>query len=238
MGKFLRPRRGNVNEAVYENIVLYKGEILLEYPEGRGVGKSPGRIIIGTGDDPYNRKKDVTNNPDDYQPFITDPSIYVPIFSDSSPSTEYDYEDNDRGATLLGSIISGVTKLPVLIGFIKKILCRHTDNLRYDNDRIKALEQAIANINNLNVIDIKTKFIVVHGTYPNYLYINADVDDGYEFLKWDQICVENASPISRNVLVPLEPYRKSTNAYPISGSFDYTKSYICYYTMIKRPTNN
>ena len=234
MGKFLRPRRGNVNEAIYENITLYRGEIFLEYPEGAGVGKSPGRIIIGTGDDTYSQKKNVTRNPDDYQPFITDPSLYVPIYSDSHVSENYSYEDTDRGASILENIIAGVTKLPVMLGLIKSVLCRHTDNLRYDNDRICTIESTMATLSGINVLDIKTKTITLTGDNPNYLYMNAVIDSGYEFLKWDQVIASGSNPSSTTILFPLDVYNKTTRAYPLSSTYDYTRTYKCSYTLVKR----
>ena len=233
MGRFLKPRRGNINEAVYENITLLKGEMFLEYPEGAGVGKSPGRIIIGTGDDSYNKKKNVTRNPDDYQPFITDPAIYIPIYSDSSPSQNYSYEDTDRGASIIGNIIEEVTKLPVMLGLIKSVLCRHTDNLRYDNDRICTIENTMARVDSVNILDVKKKSITARADQSSYLYLDATVDSGYEFFKWDQIIAEGLNPNINNLLFPVDPHNKTTRAYCL-GTFDYSKNYTCYYTIIKR----
>ena len=233
MGKFFRPRRGNINEALYTNITLLQGEMFFEYPEGAGVGKSPGRIIIGTGDDAYNKKKNVTRNPDDYQPFITDPAIYVPIYSDSSPSVDYRYDDTDRGTTIIGNMIEHVTKLPVLLGLIKSVLCRHTDNLKYDNERITTLEGTVARVESVNVLDIKKKTITVRGDNASYLYINATIDSGYEFLKWDEIVAEGLNPNLNNILFPVDPHNKTTRAYCL-GTFDYNRNYTCYYTLIKR----
>ena len=234
MGKFLRPRRGNIDQALDENITLFKGEIFLEYPEATGVGKSPGRIIIGTGDDTYRQKKNVTRNPDDYQPFITDPSLYIPIYSDSSPSQDYHYEDNDRGTTILSYIIEHTTKLPVMLGLIKQVLCRHTDNLKNDNDRLNSIEDTIADLTDLNIIDIKTKTITLVGDNPNYLYLDAEIDSGYEFLKWDQVIEDNVNPSINNSLFPVDVYNKVTRAYPLSGSYDYDRNYKCRYTIVKR----
>ena len=141
MGKYLRPRRGNENLAVRENIKLLEGEIFLEYPEGRGIGKSPGRIIIGNNNDTYNQKVNSTTETNVFQPFITDPSIYVPLYDDSAPQPDYKYDDTDRGGSIINNIIEGVRKLPEIIGAIKKVLSEHTDNLRYDDYRIKELQE-------------------------------------------------------------------------------------------------
>jgi len=238
MGKYLRPRRGNIDQALQENIVLLNSEIFLEFPEGAGIGKSPGRIIVGTGDDAYREKKNVTRNPDDFQPFITDPSLYVPIYSDSQPSEDYKYEDNDRGTSIISNMIEKVTKLPVMLGLIKNVLCRHTDNLKYDNYRLNQIENILADLSSINVIDIKTKTKNITGDNPNYLYIDADIDDGYEFLKWDQIIADNTNPGPSTLLFPVDNYNKTTRAYPLSGNYDYNKIYKCRYTIVKRPIND
>ena len=143
MGKYLRPRRGNENEAVQANIRLLEGEIFIEYPEGRGMGKSPGRIIIGNGVDTYNQKVNSTTETDTFQPFITDPSLYKPIFEDSGTKPDYKYDDTDRGTSIIARMVNGIKSIPELIGLIKKTLCEHTDNLKYDDYRIKEI------INNL-----------------------------------------------------------------------------------------
>ena len=234
MGKFLRPRRGNIDEATSENITLYRGEIFLEYPEGRGVGKSPGRIIVGTGDDTYNQKEDITDDPTKYQPFITDPSIYSPIYNDSHPSDNYRYEDDDRGATLIGNMFNRYTKLPTMLGWIKKVLCRHTDNLRYDNERINALENTVIRT---NILDIQTRSITIRTTSPGTTYINidAEIDEGYEFLKWDQVVLDTNSFQSTDVILyPKNPHESSTRAYVLSGYVNTTRAYLAYYTIIKR----
>lgn len=237
MGKFLRPRRGNINEAVTEDITLYKGEIFLEYPEGRGIGKSPGRIIIGTGDDSYRQKENITDDPTIYQPFITDPSIYSPIYNDSKPSEDYRYDDDDRGASIISNMINRATKLPAMLGWIKKVLCKHTDNLRYDNERIKNLEQATILT---DILDIKTKSIIIDPPHnQSYMDISAEVDEGYEFFKWEQIACR-AQPqryftYAEYPLIIFDSFTQDTRAYnltnlPIEDAIPYEFRY----TIIKR----
>jgi hypothetical protein len=148
MGKYLRPRRGNKNDAYEEDIVLLKGEIFLEYPEGKGIGKSAGRIIIGDGDSSYKELKDAPEEPTDFQAFITDPSMYIPVYYDSKPSTDYDYDDTDRGVTTIGEMVNAKLKLSEVISKVKKVLCEHTDNLRFDNDRIVDLIESTAKLDN------------------------------------------------------------------------------------------
>ena len=72
----------------------------------------------------------------------------------------------------------------------------------------------------------------------NYLYIDADIDDGYEFLKWDQVIANNTNPSTSTLLFPVDNYNKTTRAYPLSGTYDYNKTYKCRYTIVKRPTND
>ena len=156
MGKYLRPRRGNENEAIDANIKLWKGEIFMEYPEGRGIGKSAGRIVIGNGEDTYSEKVNVTTDPHVFQPFITDPSIYVPLHEDSAPEQDYKYDDEDRGTTIAGRWITGVRALPTIIGYIKGILCEHIDNLKYDDYRIKLLRSNVDD-NNDKIADLYLK---------------------------------------------------------------------------------
>ena len=156
MGKYLRPRRGNENEAIRANIKLWNGEVFFEYPEGRGIGKSPGRIIIGNGNDTYQEKENVTNDPAKFQPFITDPSIYIPLHDDFVPKKDYKYDDEDRGTTVIGRWLVGFRKLPEILGYIKEILCEHIDNLKYDDYRIKILRSNVDD-NDHDIFDLYTK---------------------------------------------------------------------------------
>ncbi len=149
MGKYLRPRRGYENEAKEANIKLLNGEIFMEYPDGVGIGKSAGRLIVGNGNDNYSEKVNNSTEAYDFKPFITDPSLYQPLFEDSAPSAFWEYDDEDRGATIIDKIKMSISTLPEIIGNIKATLCEHTDNLRYDNKRI------MENASSINTLDNK-----------------------------------------------------------------------------------
>ena len=230
MGKYLRPRRGNEDVATTANIKLLDGEIFLEYPEGKGMGKSPGRIIIGNGNDTYNEKVNASTNPGDFKPFITDPSLYQPIYDDNSPSNEYHYEDSDRGKSIIESMVDAVKTLPECIGLIKKILCRHTDNLRNDNDRLNALE---AKGLRTDILDMRIVEVIAKPSgYISTVQIAAPNLSGWQFFMWTQISTGSnpaepayfENPIAATTF--LRSYKNKTLIYNIN--------YHCYALFVKR----
>ena len=177
MGKYLRPRRGNENEAIRANIKLWNGEVFFEYPEGRGIGKSPGRIIIGNGNDTYQEKENVTDDPTKFQPFITDPSIYAPLHNDFIPKEDYKYDDEDRGTTVIGRWLVGFRKLPEILGYIKEILCEHIDNLKYDDYRIKDLNSTFVETTNKFNGDISTLFNKTEVNANDIVKLNSELNN-------------------------------------------------------------
>lgn len=233
MGKFLRPRRGHETESIDENILLKEGEIFLEYPDDGGVGKSPGRIIIGSGSDRYNQKENASTESNVFKPFITDPQIYTPVYRDSNPSEEYRYDDGDRGAITLSNIIMGRLKLPVIIGMMKEVLCRHTDNLRYDNDRLNALEEKIGNS---DILDMKVGYVDVdmEGAVVSSKQLSLNtIESGYEFLKWESVGTLNG--ITTEPVFIENISLQSTYIRTFSGKYlNYLATYRCYYTIVKR----
>lgn len=198
MSKKLRPRRGAEDAAIQEDILLEEGEIFMEFQTDRGEGYGPGRLIVGNGSSRYNEKVNNTNDPTEFQPFMTDPQIYVPIYDDSEPKPQdpekYSYEDTDRGYTKLkNDLLMGIRKLPETIGIIKEVLCRHTDNLRYDNDRITNLENQL---DSSNILDIMSYGYIYNtaDTFIREFPISIDenssaIPEGYTFYKWESVAV-------------------------------------------------
>lgn len=186
MGRYLRPRRTNEDKALEKNIKLLDGEIIMEYPEGRGIGKSPGRIIIGNGNNTYLEKVNATTETSDFQPFITDPSLYSPIFKDSAPKQDYDYDDDDNGTFKINNMKPGIRKLPEIIGLIKETLCEHTDNIKNINDKLRT-------VSSLNVFDMKIVTVTVTpSAYQSSIQIVApDEGPDWKFLTWTNFTTEN-----------------------------------------------
>lgn len=232
MGKHLRPRRGNENNAIAENLLLLEGEVFFEYPEGRGLGKSPGRIIIGNGNDKYSEKNNSTTNTYEYQPFITDPQIYVPQFDDSSPKDNFEYDDEDRGTiNLKKNFLVGIRTLPDIIGIIKEVLCRHTDNLKYDDKRIKSLEEKTTKT---DILDIKVCSVTVSpdSFVPTIELKARNIPEGYDFFKWDLVTTYGAT--SSPCYID-DPISKNTYLRSYTGTnLQFNVQYTCFFTAVKR----
>lgn len=235
MGKYLRPRRGNEDEALRHNIKLWNGEMFLEYPEGRGIGKSAGRIVIGNGNDTYTEKENVTDDPTKFQPFITDPSIYTPLYEESLPKENYKYDDEDRGATIIiNRWLSGFRKLPEIIGYIREILCEHTDNLRYDDYRIKRLEENGGYFSKILDIKIVTKTVSVSG-YPSVIQLAGDYIDGFEFSHWISVSADGRTS---NPVYIKDSTAQTTYICSYNGTTLNPIPYKCFAMYIKRPNNS
>ena len=150
MGKYLLPRRGSKEDAMSRELRLYKGEMFMEFPSDE-VGDSRGRIIIGNGNDIYNNIDYATTSTNKFQPFITDPSIYVPRFKTSQPESQ-DPQFNpaaDINAIGDGSSASTVS-LPNTIGNIKSSLCKHCETSNYIlKDHYDNIESYISNLHSL-----------------------------------------------------------------------------------------
>lgn len=230
MGKYLRPRRGNEDVATAANIKLLDGEIFLEFPEGKGFGKSAGRIIVGNGNDTYNEKVNSSTAPGTFKPFITDPSLYQPIYDDSSTKEDYRYEDSDRGTSLLANMINAVRNLPQCIGLIKKILCRHTDNLKYDNERLNALEAKgmRADILDMQVVEVQ----VTPSGFVSELQVVAPYIEGWDFFMWNNVSTKNKAS---NPVYFDNPTAATTFIRSYMGqSIQYNVKHYCYAIFVKR----
>lgn len=235
MGKYLRPRRGNENDAIRANVRLLNGEIFMEYPEGKGMGKSPGRLIIGNGDDTYAEKVNNSTIPEDFKPFITDPSLYQPSFNDSSPREDYKYDDEDRGTTIIGRMLNGIRTLPEFIGYIKKVLCEHTDNLKYDDYRIKQLEENGGYF--ANILDMKVEVVEVSVQgYPTTKQFSGPYINDYDFLYWINVSpgTRDSGPVYIEEIDKQTTFLRAYNA----GATLYPITYKCYAMYVRRKSNN
>ena len=136
MAKYLRPRRGSKANAVAQKILLKKGEMFMEFPNSE-IGKGPGRIIMGDGATSYQNMDYGTTATNVFRPFITDPEIFIPHFTNTNPSTA-SWTVNSGTAAIAkmgdGSAASTVT-LPTIIGAVKETLCKHADSItKLNND--------------------------------------------------------------------------------------------------------
>ena len=134
MAKYYFPKRGKRDLAESQDIILKKGEMFVEIPQGTTMGHTPGKIVIGDGGTNYSSIKDATTSSEDFQPLITDPSLYMPIFVDDfEPSSIPEY----RSAKFIleEEITSdGTTKLPAELSGIKKALWYHQESIDYNHN--------------------------------------------------------------------------------------------------------
>lgn len=232
MGKYLRPRRGNENDAFDVNIKLLNGEMFLEYPEGVGIGKGPGRIVIGNGNDTYREKSNASTIPGIFKPFITDPSLYIPIYDDTTTKENYKYEDDDRGKTILEKIKMSMINLPQTIGFIKEALCRHTDNLRYDNYRLNRLEAKglSTDILDIQVVEVQ----VTPSGFVSELQVVAPYIEGWDFFMWNNVSTKNkaSNPVYFDNPTAATTFLRSY----IGQTMQYNVPHYCYALFVKRNT--
>ena len=105
MASYLRPRRGKKATAISQNIILKKGEVFFEVPDG-GVGTGAGKIKMGDGTTAYG------NLPYFYEPTVVDVSAAPITFTESSETSN---------ANLLNAIATGA-QTGTLFGNIKKLL--------------------------------------------------------------------------------------------------------------------
>ena len=151
MAKYFRPRRGARSHALAQNIVLKSGEMFLEVPTGNYIGKSPGRIILGDGSATYSSLNYATTSSTKYQPFITDPMLYCPIFKNSTYATS-DWTVNAATAAINGiGDGSGSYELPYIIGKIKEALCKHEDSITALNNGLGTKQDSATAINTSNI---------------------------------------------------------------------------------------
>jgi len=166
MAKYLRPRRGSQANAQGQKILLKKGEMFMEFPVS-DIGKGPGRIVMGDGATSYNALNYATTATNVFRPFITDPEIYIPRFTNTTPASS-GWTVNSGTAAIAkmgdGSSSSTVT-LPTIVGAVKEALCKHADSItKLNND-----------LNNLNTYykDSNEHFIGYNGNskvYRKYIH--------------------------------------------------------------------
>ena len=152
MSSYLRPRRGKKATAVSQNIILKRGEVFFEVPDG-GVGTGTGKIKMGDGTTAY-----------DSLPYFLQQTT-VDVANSTIAFTESTTTDN---TTLLGEIVTGA-KLNTLIGSIKKLLSNldySVTSLNNDFDSFKeakskivssALGTALSMTTSTTIADIATK---------------------------------------------------------------------------------
>lgn len=174
MAKYLKPRRGAKDIARSQNFILYNGEMFLEFPNGN-IGKEPGRVVIGDGNSSYTKLNYTANNTNnEFQPFITDPSIYVPRFNNTTCTPESDvFYSYNAATTAIEKIGNGSTageKLPDVIGAIKESLCKINENAAaaMNKEGINVFEE---NIDIYNPADVNERVKVK--------YDNIYKDNGY-----------------------------------------------------------
>jgi len=129
MAKYLKPRRGSTASAKSQNMLLFKGELFLDFPNGN-IGKEPGRMVIGDGLTSYTHIGDDSgSSTNTFAPMIVHPAIYTPVFADSTPSTSsWTFDAGTGEINNIGNGTGNVT-LPNIIGNIKSALCKHADSL-------------------------------------------------------------------------------------------------------------
>ena len=162
MAKYLRPRRGSQSNAHSQNIKLQKGELFMEFPNGY-IGKEPGRLVIGDGASSYHSISYATSATNVFQPFITDPSIYIPRFANTATST-----GSGTISAAMDSIekigngsSTSAIKLPTIISAIKEALVYHGNSITKLNNDLGDINDSINDINT-NINNIST--VISQGT--------------------------------------------------------------------------
>ena len=163
MAKYLRPRRGAKEIAIEQDFVLRPGELFLEFPNG-SIGNEAGRIVIGNGISNYSIiNYSAAGSTNSFQPFITDPSIYIPRFEDISPTA--DYNATTTVINQMGDGSSSSNILPEVIKNIKKSLYKLLD----DVISVKNITDTKANIeHNHDNIYIKKTDPVLNASTADY----------------------------------------------------------------------
>ena len=147
MAKYLKPRRGTAANAVAQSIILKSGELFLEIPTGTTMGKTPGRIVIGDGVTSYNNINYASTVTTTFKPFITDPSLYTPIFNNSTyASSNWVVRDGNTAIDKIGNG-NGTVNLPSIVSAVKETLCKHNDSINALNSNISGYASSISNVN-------------------------------------------------------------------------------------------
>jgi hypothetical protein len=164
---YLKPRRGAQATAKDQNIGLKKGEIFLEFPVGR-IGREPGRIVIGDGATSYDRIVYGSTSTNEFQPFITDPSIYIPRFANTSTSTgEGQISPAFESINKMGNGSTMGEKLPIIVGAIKESLIYHANSLSEIYEKFTSGFNLYGNATTHSVEAARDKYTWIgnHGTY-------------------------------------------------------------------------
>jgi len=155
MASYLRPLRGKRSTAEEQNIVLRRGEIFFEAPDG-GVGTGTGRIKIGDGTTPYTSL-----------PYFFDHDEFVSDLSNSTISfLETSITDN---SVLLSTIVTDA-KVNIITAAIKNLLA----NL---NNSVISLTKEMRTPLGVNMWEANTDpttkidYPYIY-TIPSYLYTN------------------------------------------------------------------
>lgn len=118
MASYLRPRRGKKATAESQNIVLKRGEVFFEVPDG-GVGTGEGKIKMGDGVTAYT----------DLPYFVAAKQVDV-----STSAITFTASTSTENSTLLGEIATGA-QLKTIIGSVKKLLSNlDTSVTKLNND--------------------------------------------------------------------------------------------------------
>ena len=143
MAKYLRPRRGTAANAQAQDFVLRSGELFLEIPTGGSLGKSAGRIVVGDGNTGYNNLNYASTAINTFKPFITDPSLYTPIFTNSTyASSGWTVNSGTAAIDKIGNG-TGQIQLPKIVSGVKEALCIHEDSIHALNNSISGYDTRI-----------------------------------------------------------------------------------------------
>ena len=215
--RHLMPRRGSKTNARIQNFVLKEGEIFLEYPNGN-MGNEPGRIVIGNDVNNYQSLDYGTTSTNKFQPFITDPSIYVPRFTNSTPqSSNYTYDPATNEIIQIGDGSETSTSLPEAIGKFKEVLCKHANSFNYFKNKFEEAAEELRTVTHDTADNIKINYSAsqTHDTgTADYYLINNEI---YYDLQLSGYFIDKRS--DHRVLIHL-PFNSSARYTPMFGSFE------------------
>lgn len=183
MAKYLKPRRGSTSSAVAQKMILKKGEIFFEFPNGH-TGKEPAKLMIGDGISGYDMQ---SVNPDDtsgasidsWQPGLIHPVLYSPEFTDSNPSTSsWTFNSGTYAINKIKpySKDSHMGNLPKIIGNIKEALVNHADSLNKLNEDIDKINHVEFLNDNATTYDLNFDF---NNISKSYIFGDKAIVDGH-----------------------------------------------------------
>lgn len=164
MANYLRPRRGRESTMQEKNIILKKGEVFFEMPEG-GCGKGIGKLKVGDGVTPYNSL-----------PYFLEQKIYY--FDESEDGVTVDFSATDTSKSSLDEIyntyypqIASGQKLSTIIVAIKAILSKLHSQVASNTSDLSSVRTAVYVGNTAPAANT-----------PYLLWV--DTSDGNNFLKF------------------------------------------------------